>query len=875
VRYILVILLSIFAHLQICAQCPNANFETGSFAGWQGTTGDCCPINLPNNGIANGRHTVTSGLGTDPRTCNNVTIVAPGSTFSARLGNNNVGAEAEGLSYTFLVTPTSTLITYQYAVVFEDPGHIIEEQPRFESRVLLQNGDTIPCTEFSVTAASNIPGFQTCPGIDGQGNNIQISYKNWTTVGVDVSAYVGQNVTLQFQTGDCSLGGHYGYAYVDANCGPLEAQVQYCAGSDSAIVTAPIGFASYQWSNGATTQQITVDPNTISNLTCIITSFSGCQALLTTNLTPTITNPSFTYEGSCVGYVNFTNTSTVINGNIVSYLWTFGDGTNTSNQINPVHQYISPGDYVVTLTIISDEGCASSTTQVINIYPFPTVDFSNTYACLEQTVSFTDLTTISTIGYSIASWEWSFGDGNTSTEQNPTHLYNTAGSYFVKLKASVDNEACIDSITRIVQIVTNPIAEFTTQPVCEGKNMIFLNQSTNTNWNSNSSYLWDFGYGGATSLLYSPTISYPFPGNYNVSLIVTNANNLYTCRDTVVYSTEVYPNPQINFTFEDACLNDTIQFTNLTQGDILNYVWNFGDNSFTNIVNPKHKYSAPGTYDVSLTAVTENFCIDTVTRSINIFPTAIVIFTPDIRSGCIPLTVNFTDNTNTNGVAWFWDFGDGTTSTNQNVSHTYNTVGIFDVSLEITTDRGCKSQTDGLSLIQTYPKPNALFTYIPQFPTDTNSVVQFLNQSNGATYYFWSFGDGTTSTVENPEHEYTNSGTFNTNLTIENQYGCTDTISADIFVKATFGFFIPNAFTPDGNLNNEIWFPVFRNIKEFKCYVFNRWGEIIFTGDMNNPSWDGTYKGQQVQNDVYVYQFYIKDIYEETHVIRGRITILK
>ena len=859
------------------SQCPNANFELGNFSGWQGTTGGCCPINLTNNGIVNGRHTIMSGPGTDPNTCNQVTVVAPGGTFSARLGNNNVGAEAEGLSYNFFVTPQSTLITYQYAVVFEDPGHTLDEQPRFESRILLQNGDTIPCTEFSVTAASNIPGFQSCPGIDNQGDPIFISYKDWVTVGVDVSAYIGQTVTLQFQTGDCSLGGHYGYAYIDATCGPLEVDIQYCAGSDSAIVTAPAGFAQYIWSNGDTTQQIVVDPNQINNLTCTIISFSGCQALLTANLTPTIINPSFTYSNNCVGDIIFTNTSTVTNGVINNYIWTFGDNTSSSNQTNPTHTYLFPGTYVVILTTISDEGCASSTSQIVNIYPYPNVDFNHTYECLGSSVDFTDVST-TTLGYNITSWLWDFGDGVTSNLQNPSHLYNTPGTYNVELLVNINNSPCSDSITKVVTIRDNPTANFTTQPVCEKTQMSFTNLSTTTNWAVNSTYFWNFGYGGATSLIQTPTITYPFYGNYNVSLTITSNNGPYSCSDTITLPVEVYPNPQLSFTFDAGCEYDTIPFYNnstIPSGQIINYVWDFGDNSFTNIEDPKHKYQTDGQYNVTLIGVSDKFCRDTLTLPLEVYPTVNVSFTPDITSGCIPLVINFTDNTDGNVISWLWNFGDGYTSTNQNTSHTYNTVGIFDVSLQITTDRGCSSYQNINSLIQTYPNPSAYFTYQPNIVTDTSSLVSFINQSTGATIYYWNFGDGFSSNEFNPIHQYPDTGSFGSNLLVENQYGCIDTFSTDIFVKATFGFFIPNAFTPNGNTKNETWFPVFRNVKEFTCYVFDRWGEIIFTGTKDNPSWDGTYKGTQVQNDVYVYQFVVKDLYDDVHIFRGRVTIIK
>jgi gliding motility-associated-like protein len=873
-----ILIFFLFSSFLLSAQCPNANFEQGNFSNWTGSTGDCCPIDLFNNGIVNGRHTIMTGNGTDPNTCNTVPVVAPGGLFSAQLGNDDIGAEAEGLSYTFFVTPQTTLITYQYAVVFEDPGHIIEEQPRFQSRILLQNGDTIPCTEYSVTAASNLPGFQTCPGLDSQGDPIQISYRNWTSVGVDVSAYIGQTVTLQFETGDCSLGGHYGYAYVDATCGPLENSVQYCAGSDSAIVTAPAGFSSYLWSTGETTQQIVVNPNDIQNLTCTVTSFSGCQAILTTDLTPTIVNPSFTYSGQCVGNINFINTSVTQNGFISSYIWSFGDGSPASNLENPSHLYLSPGTYLATLTTITDQGCASSYAAPVTILPYVNVNFGHTYACLGQNVNFTDLSQSLSLGYDPLYWNWSFGDGSSTNVQNPSHLYSSVGTYNVTLRAGNDS-ICIDSLSRQITIVNLPIANFLTNDVCQGAEVIMINSSTNTAWNTNSSFFWDFGYGGATSFAASPTITYPFPGTYNISLILTNSNNLYTCRDTIQNTVEIYSNPNVNFlTSGVTCINDSVFFINsssIQSGTIINYVWNFGDGTLSNLVNPTHVYNVNGTYNISLIATSDMLCRDTVIKQISIADLPLVSFTPDISAGCVPLTVNFSDLTFGNNVSWYWDFGDGSFSTSQNVSHSYQSAGTYDVSLLVTSSQGCSSSFILENLINVYPNPIALFGYSPEVITDTSSLVNFSNLSLGGSFYQWYFGDGSNSNEFEPSHEYVDPGLFTVKLFVENQYECVDTFMANLLVRATFGFFIPSAFTPNGNNKNDSWYPVFRNIKEFTCYVFDRWGEIIFVGTKDNPAWDGTYKGTIVQNDVYVYMFTVKDIYDEVYVYRGRITVIR
>ena len=277
----------LFSILFICisylsqAQCGNVDFELGNFTGWTGTLGTCCPINLPGNGIVGGRQTIMSGAGTDANTCNVVPFVSPsGGIYSARLGNDINGAQAEGLSYSFVVTPLTALFTYEYAVVFQDPGHIPADQPRFESQVLDPSGVPIACTIYSVTSGAGIAGFQTCNGFV-----VPVRYKNWSSVAVILSTYMGQTVTAQFKTGDCNLGGHYGYAYLDGiTCQPLEITGSYCVG-DMITLTAPNGFSAYLWDDGQTTQTVTIDPTIYPNINCTVISFAGCNGVITSTYT--------------------------------------------------------------------------------------------------------------------------------------------------------------------------------------------------------------------------------------------------------------------------------------------------------------------------------------------------------------------------------------------------------------------------------------------------------------------------------------------------------------------------------------------------------------------------------------------------------------
>jgi len=269
-----------FTPITVQPSCTNINFNTGNFNGWYGTTGLSltAPINslTPNYsatalGIINGRHTIMNG-GNDP--CGGFPRVDPqGNPRSVRLGNNDVDSEAEQLMQTFIVTPSNNSFTYRYAVVFEDPGHGSNEQPFFRALLRDQTGNIIPCSEFIVSAAGNLPGFfnsTTCTGV---------TYKPWSTVNVDLNDYLGQQVTAEFTTGDCSQGAHYGYAYIDAECTPslLQALPDTICVGETITLTAPPGYESYTWLPGnQTTTSITVSPTDDTIYTLNLVAFNSC-----------------------------------------------------------------------------------------------------------------------------------------------------------------------------------------------------------------------------------------------------------------------------------------------------------------------------------------------------------------------------------------------------------------------------------------------------------------------------------------------------------------------------------------------------------------------------------------------------------------------
>lgn len=241
--------------------CANLGVETGTFQAWRGTfgswtadlTSDTITILSEANGLEPTQHRIRHvSEGNVPEvTAEAIPFVPPGSEYAIQLGNSVNGAQFERLSTSFRVDSSNTLFQYQFAVIFEDPDHVPIEQPKFELLVSDAAGNTLPCGFYQVTAAGNIDGFKS------QG---KIRYRNWTTAGVDLRDYVGQIVTLQITTYDCSQGGHWGMALFDASCFAASiTPINFCPGVDSVItLEAPLGFRDYQWSTGQTTRRITV-----------------------------------------------------------------------------------------------------------------------------------------------------------------------------------------------------------------------------------------------------------------------------------------------------------------------------------------------------------------------------------------------------------------------------------------------------------------------------------------------------------------------------------------------------------------------------------------------------------------------------------------
>lgn len=519
--------------------------------------------------------------------------------------------------------------------------------------------------------------------------------------------------------------------------------------------------ATYLWDFGDGTTSNQENPvhtyGQAGNYTIKLTVTNDCGSnSVTKNVTavfkPTASFTSDKVQGCATLTVNFQNTSSA---DATFFNWTFiGGNPATSTLKNPVVTYDTPGSYTVSL--VAGNSAGTDTSMIVAYItvagaPIPSFTYTNNS---DGKVHFTN-TSQNGISYL-----WDFGDGATSTEKDPIHKFETSGVKSVTL--TVTNDCGQTSTTIVVVVIFPPSAEFSSDKNtgCGAQTITFEDLSTE----GAVQWLWYFEGGSpSTSTDKNPVVQYNTPGSYDVTLIASNSIG----SDTIVKPGFVLISsapPVADFTYTSTGL--THNFTNQST-DAYSYLWNFGDGGQSTEPDPVHNYLDGGVYTIQLIAF--NGCgSDTITENITVVGSVPEgSFSSDITSGCAPLIVKFTDKTLGGATAWQWSFpgGEPATSTEQNPTVIYNTAGVYDVTLIVSNLFGSDT-IENFSYLVVNSVPLAKFSYTIQ-----SGVVTFINQTTGGTNYLWNFGDGTSSTEQNPTHAYANPGQFTVTLTVMNECG--------------------------------------------------------------------------------------------------------
>lgn len=572
-----------------------------------------------------------------------------------------------------------------------------------------------------------------------------------------------------------------------------------------------------------------------------------------------------TFDESCAGACD--GSATVIPaGGSVPYTYTWSGGSGGAS--DPVTNGLCTGNY--NLTVTDNNGCTIDTLNwpisgpvAVMIDNIVTTDETCAGAC-DGTI---DLSASG--GVTPYTYAWTGTGGPYATEDLAGLC---AGTYNITV---TDDNGCSASGSGIVSspppigIVVSPDTT-----ICIGGTATLT--ATGSGGTTPYTYQWDDPASSTTaSIVVSPG------ANTTYSCVITDANG---CSSSPA-SVNVSLNPALSVTaLSDQTICDGSSanisaIANGGDGGPYTYSWDSGVGTGQNqTVSP----ATTTTYTVTVTDGCETPSVtDAVTITVEALP--VPTFSVDNTSGCAPVTVTFTDNTLPAGTNCLWDFGDGNFSTDcGTTTYTYNDPGCYTVTLTLTSANGCVGSTTVVDMVCVFGYPTAEFTFGPQPTTVLNTEVLFTDQSSGnVATWSWDFGDGTgTSSAQNPVYAFPTDapGTYLVCLDVATAEGCTDNICHTVIIGEELTIYVPNTITADGDGINDWFYPVVHGIDatDYTLYIFDRWGELIFESHHPDIWWDGTYKGGNVQQDVYVWKLLVKDSdTAEQFEYYGHVTVLR
>jgi len=606
--------------------------------------------------------------------------------------------------------------------------------------------------------------------------------------------------------------------------------------------TASIGsIASWDWSFGDTKtdslqnplHQFELDGNYITKLVVIQTN--GCKDSISfpISIIPT-PNADFAVYNTCITEsTSFINGTTISGSNLLTYDWSFGDN-NSSSIKDPINTYSgSPSNYLVQLISTGSNGCIDTIQKDIRIgsKPNPYFTVNKDTACIGNLITFRDSSFI-LIGDTITKLFWDFGDNSyDSTSANPSHQFNIPGNYIVKLTA-FSPTYCDSTFTKNIVVINSPVASFTTANVCYGESTPFNDLSTTPNGSVIDSWHWYFGDSDSATTQ-NTNHTYASAGNYNVILVITNTAG---CYDSVANPVTIHSLPNTNFTFTKACTNTAITFadsSNVNDGVINNWLWNFGDNNGTSTLqNTSYIYSNSAVYPVTLTTTSSNGCIDSITKYVLVDKSPNFYITAN--DTCFHLSNKFTYipvGLPLPNVSYLWNFGDGTFSFLANPIHLYSSIGLFPVTL-IITDLNTVCSTVVVDTARTFGLPIANFSKVNKCVNETLQLTDLSTTSSGQiSRWEWNFSSHGTSNIQNPSITLNASDSFLVKLTVVTDYGCKDSV-----IKPVSVYPLPIvSFTPSTNYGGLPLLVNFTNTSSANTFSWN-FGDNSPLVNLANPN---------------------------------------
>ncbi|MES2591176.1 MAG: PKD domain-containing protein [Bacteroidota bacterium] len=542
-------------------------------------------------------------------------------------------------------------------------------------------------------------------------------------------------------------------------------------------------------------------------------------------------------------------------GDYPAYQWNVNGAGAGSTASSYTSSTFNDGD-AITCIMTSSYPCpinspVTSLPFVITVNPLPVVTCSSTNNYLGGNTGFTE-TVVG--GSSPFTYNWDFGDGGIDTGATTSHLYGGTGPYNYSV-AVTDANGCTGICNNTLNIVLPPIVyagfTFVQVAICGSTSVVF-NDTTygNATW-----WEWDFGDGSLPSTQQSPTHVYTTPGNYSVTLIAGNAIYSDTTIRPNIIAVKIVPTANISYINDTVCYPLNHQFFDISPGSA-SWLWNFGDGTPTSTLqNPSHRYS-DGTYNVTLTVTSIDGCTDVANATVYVLPAPTAAFTQASTIICSGGSVLFTDISSSDAIKWTWNFGDGSTYTGAAPpQHIYVNQGIYNVSLTVENALGCPDDTLILAAVDVNLRPTAVFQLVTPGSILMGTDVSFDNYSSNFNSWIWDLGNGIIDSSNfNITTVYDIPGTYNVTLYALYSASCYDSMTVSVIIDDIETLYVPEAFTPNGDNTNDIFYAYGHALIEFQFYVFDRWGEVIFESNDLLKGWDGTVKGKRAEDGVYSYR---------------------
>ena len=504
----------------------------------------------------------------------------------------------------------------------------------------------------------------------------------------------------------------------------------------------------------------------------------------------------------------------------------------------------------------------------------PDVDVceDSTYVILDATVAFdTDV-------------EWTTeGDGTFSDEESLTTIYTfgpgdiVAGTVTIYIETFNAAGCDDDSDTLIINFNEPPtLVTISDTLICSGTPLYLESGSSTENgiWTTNGSGLFDPDTSDVTVYAHGAG---DIGDTFEIFFRTYDNGGCHPAFDTI--TVEVIPSPEANFTFDEHCFGIPTSFENSSTSDdpIIGYTWILEPGIETDVVDPTHTFTEPGSFDVVLIATSENGCIDSMIQTVRSHFIPVADF--GVPEPCWNGGTAFFDSSAVGSaeiITWTWDFGDGSNpDTTQNPAHQYGAPGAYDITLSVTSEFGCAHDTTITVLINLGPV--ASFTADPPSANlfvDVNFTDQTVENGAPLAEWDWDFGDGDSSDVQNPVHAFDFEGEYDVELIVTDELGCVDT--AYLVVPIYHGPLVPSAFSPNGDGNNDFLMILGGNFRWIDFTVYNNWGEIVFrTKDKESEGWDGTYKDEPQPLGVYVYTAKVITYDGKEHILSGDVSLIR